>query len=257
MFPELSLAVAIIEMSVSIIGGMVEFMPTDLDHTDIQVLDALQRDAGLSAAELAERCNLTTTTAWRRLRRLEAAGVIQGRVAILNRREVGLHVLVFAQVKLMATGREALARFEQAVRGFPEVLDCYSLLGEKGFLLRIAVPSIDAYEAFFLDHLSRIPGLQAVNSNIALSTIKPSKRRPRYPWTLGPEPTSHAAMPVDVPDEVTALEDGLERWQDRLTFVSDEQGCGCCVSIFDVEGPRDAIDAIPPFLCASSEWSNS
>ncbi len=64
-------------------------------------------------------------------------------------------------------------------------------------------------------------------------------------------------MPVDVPDEVTALEDGLERWQDRLTFVSDEQGCGCCVSIFDVEGPRDAIDAIPPFLCASSEWSNS
>ncbi|HPF26980.1 MAG TPA: Lrp/AsnC family transcriptional regulator [Steroidobacteraceae bacterium] len=165
-------------MNISQNTPIVEYMTPDLDRTDIRILDALQRDATLSAAELAERCSLTTTTAWRRLQRLEQAGAIKSRVAILERRAVGLHVLVFAQVKLMATGREALARFEQAVRQFPEVLDCYSLLGEKDFLLRIVVPSIDAYEAFFLDHLSRIPGVQAVNSNIALSTIKETTALP-------------------------------------------------------------------------------
>ncbi|MCB1624903.1 MAG: Lrp/AsnC family transcriptional regulator [Pseudomonadales bacterium] len=150
----------------------------ELDRSDLRVLDALQRDASLSAAELADRCDLTTTTAWRRLQRLEKAGAIKARVAVLERRAVGLHVLVFTQIKLLATGREALAQFEQAVRHFPEVLDCYSLLGDRDFLLRIVVPSIDAYEAFFLDHLSRIPGIQSVNSSIALSTIKETTALP-------------------------------------------------------------------------------
>jgi Lrp/AsnC family transcriptional regulator len=149
-----------------------------LDRTDVRILDALQSDAALSAAALAERCSITTTTAWRRLQRLEREGAIKGRVAMLDRRALGLHVLVFAQVKLATTGRESLAKFEQAVRRFPEVLDCYSLLGEKDFLLRIVVPSIEAYEAFFLDRLSRIPGIQAVNSNIALSTVKETTALP-------------------------------------------------------------------------------
>jgi Lrp/AsnC family transcriptional regulator len=156
-------------------------MSLELDRTDIRILEALQRNATLSAADLAERCNLTTTTAWRRLQRLEKLGAIKARVAILDRRAVGLNVLVFAEVKLAATGREALAKFEHAVQRFPEVLDCYSLLGEKDFLLRIVVPSIEAYEAFFLDHLSRIPGVQAVNSNIALSTIKETTALPLPP----------------------------------------------------------------------------
>jgi Lrp/AsnC family transcriptional regulator len=129
-------------------------MALELDRADIRILDALQQNAALSASELAERCSLTTTTAWRRLQRLEKAGAIKGRVALLDRKAVGLNVLVFAQVKLATTGRESLARFEQAVQRHPQVLDCYSLLGDKDFLLRIVVPSIEAYEAFFLDHLS-------------------------------------------------------------------------------------------------------
>jgi Lrp/AsnC family transcriptional regulator len=153
-------------------------MTLELDRTDIRILDALQQDAALSASELAERCSVTTTTAWRRLQRLERAGAIKSRVALLDRKAIGLNVLVFAQVKLATTGRESLARFEQAVQRHPQVLDCYSLLGDKDFLLRIVVPSIEAYEAFFLDHLSRIPGVQAVNSTIALSTIKESTALP-------------------------------------------------------------------------------
>jgi Lrp/AsnC family transcriptional regulator len=85
---------------------------------------------------------------------------------------VGLDLMVFAHVKLENHGREALARFEHAVRDRPEVLECYTLLGEQDFLLRIVTRDIKTYEAFFLDYLSRIPGLQSVGSSIALSIIK-------------------------------------------------------------------------------------
>jgi Lrp/AsnC family transcriptional regulator len=149
-------------------------MTLEIDRTDARILDALQKDGSLSAAQLAERCNLTTTTAWRRLQRLEESGAIKGRVALLDRRKLGLNVVVFVEIKLATTGRDALASFERSIQKYPEVLDCYTIMGDKDFLLRIVVPSIEAYEAFFLDHLSRIPGVQAVNSTIALSVIKES-----------------------------------------------------------------------------------
>jgi Lrp/AsnC family transcriptional regulator len=149
-------------------------MTLAIDRTDARILDALQKDGSLSAAQLAERCNLTTTTAWRRLQRLEEAGAIRGRVAVLDRKKLGLNVVVFVEIKLATTGRDSLAAFEKAIQKYPEVLDCYTIMGDKDFLLRIVVPSIEDYEAFFLDHLSRIPGVQAVTSRIALSTIKES-----------------------------------------------------------------------------------
>jgi Lrp/AsnC family transcriptional regulator len=149
-------------------------MTLEIDRLDARILDALQKDGSLSAAQLAERCNLTTTTAWRRLQRLEEQGAIKGRVALLDRKKLGLNVVVFVEIKLATTGREALASFERSIQKYPEVMDCYTIMGDKDFLLRIVVPSIEAYEAFFLDHLSRIPGVQAVNSTIALSVIKES-----------------------------------------------------------------------------------
>src|SRR5512138_1298282 len=79
------------------------FMTIEIDRTDARILDALQKDGSLSAAQLAERCNLTTTTAWRRLQRLEAEGAIKGRVALLDRRKLGLNVVVFVEIKLAAT----------------------------------------------------------------------------------------------------------------------------------------------------------
>ena len=149
-------------------------MTVEIDRIDARILDALQKDGSLSAAQLAERCNLTTTTAWRRLQRLEENGAIKCRVALLDRKKLGLNVVVFVEIKLATTGRDALAAFERAIQKYPEVMDCYTIMGDKDFLLRIVVPSIEAYEAFFLDNLSRIPGVQAVNSTIALSVIKES-----------------------------------------------------------------------------------
>jgi Lrp/AsnC family transcriptional regulator len=91
---------------------------------------------------------------------------------LLDREAVGLSVMVFAHVRLSTQGREAIAKFEQAVRKHPEILECYTTLGEMDFLLRIVTRDIKAYEAFFLDHLSRFPMVQVVRTSIALSPIK-------------------------------------------------------------------------------------
>ena len=130
----------------------------NLDRTDLKILDVLQQQGNLSAAEIAEKVGLTATTAWRRISRLEEEGVIRQRVALLNREAVGLSVTVFAQVRLSTQGREAISRFEQVVRKHPEIMECYTMLGETDFLLRIVARDIRAYEAFYLDHLSRFPG---------------------------------------------------------------------------------------------------
>src|ERR1700683_467953 len=153
-------------------------MQSDLDRTDVRILDLLQAHGDLSAAQVAERLSLTASTCWRRITRLEAQGVIVKRVALLDREKLGLSVMVFSHVKLAGHGRDALLRFEQAVRAHPEILECYTLMGETDFLLRIACRDIKAYEAFFLDHLSRFPGVQSVNSSIALPVIKETPALP-------------------------------------------------------------------------------
>lgn len=156
-------------------------MQSALDRTDMRILDLLQAHGDLSAAQVAERLSLTASTCWRRITRLEEQGVILKRVALLDREKLGLSVLVFSHVKLAGHGRDALLRFEQAVRKHAEILECYTLMGETDFLLRIVCRDIKAYEAFFLDHLSRFPGVQSVNSSIALAVIKEKSALPLLP----------------------------------------------------------------------------
>jgi Lrp/AsnC family transcriptional regulator len=156
-------------------------MQSDLDRTDVRILDLLQAHGDLSAAQVAERLSLTASTCWRRITRLEEQGVILRRVALLDREKLGLSVMVFSHVKLAGHGRDALLRFERAVRIHPEILECYTLMGETDFLLRIVCRDIKAYEAFFLDHLSRFPGVQSVNSSIALAVIKEMTALPLLP----------------------------------------------------------------------------
>ena len=122
------------------------------------------------------RRKLSTTTCWRRIQQLEQNGVIKARVALLDRNALGLDVTIFAHVKLATTGRDALAEFEAAIRDRAEVLECYTLTGEWDFLLKIVTKNIKAYEAFYLDYLSRIP---CVRRSIHRSRSRSSRSRPR------------------------------------------------------------------------------
>ena len=153
-------------------------MQSELSRGDLRILELVQRHGDLSAAEVAERLSLSASTCWRRLSRLTELGIIKRRVAVLDREKLGLSVMVFSHVKLAGHGRDALLKFEQAVRAHPEILECYTLMGETDFLLRIVCRDIKAYEAFFLDHLSRFPGVQSVNSSIALAVIKETTALP-------------------------------------------------------------------------------
>jgi len=150
----------------------------ELDRVDRRILDALQGDGALSAAEIASRVGVAATTCWRRIHQLEQTGVIKGRVALLDRAALGLNLMIFAHVKLSTQGRDAIARFDQAIRRHPEVLECYTLMGDWDFLLRIVARDIKEYEAFFLDHLSKIPFVQSVTSSIALTVVKETTALP-------------------------------------------------------------------------------
>jgi len=149
-----------------------------LDAYEKRILRLLQEDASLSNAEIAEKVGLSASPCWRRIDRLEREGFIKRRVALLDRRKVGLNAQIFAQVKLNAHGRANLDEFAAAIRDLPEVLECYVMMGSVDFLLRIVAPDIEAYEKLFFNRLSQLPGVQEVNSTVALSEIKATTALP-------------------------------------------------------------------------------
>jgi len=151
---------------------------TELDPFEIKIIRELQRDANQTTAEIAERVGLSASPCWRRIDRLEREGVIRKHVAVIDRRKVGLNAHIFAQVKLNAHGRANLDEFGDAIRSFPEVLDAYVLMGTTDFMLRIVAKDIDAYERFFFDQLSKLSGVQEINSTVALSEIKSTNELP-------------------------------------------------------------------------------
>ncbi len=153
-------------------------MPEKLDEYERLILRLLQKDASLPIAVIAERVGLSPSPCWRRVNRLEQDGIIKRRVALVDRTKVGLRAQIFAQIKLNAHGRANLDEFTAAIREFPEVLECYVLMGSVDFMLRIVAEDIEAYERFFFEQLSQIPGVQEVNSVVALSEIKATTELP-------------------------------------------------------------------------------
>lgn len=145
---------------------------TALDAMDRRILDLLQREPGINATAIGDRIGLSQSACWRRMQRLRDDGIIREQSVTLDREKVGLNTMVFAHVKLTSHGRSNLAAFSEAVSDFPEVLDCYVLLGNVDFLLRVVTEDIKAYEQFFFEKLSQLPGIQEVNSSIVLSDVK-------------------------------------------------------------------------------------
>jgi Lrp/AsnC family transcriptional regulator len=147
-------------------------MPPRLDETDRAILDLLQRDASASVAEIADKVGLSQSPCWRRIQRLEQSGYVRERVAVLDRRKLGLNLEVFAHVRFARDTPDALASFEAAMRAAPEVVECHMLMGDIDFLLRIVTQDVEAYERFLRNTLAIQPGVRDIKSTISLSTVK-------------------------------------------------------------------------------------
>ncbi len=153
-------------------------MAGDLDKIDLKILKAMQEDASRSAAEIAEVVGLSQSPCWRRIQRLKDEGYISKIVAVLNPEKLNLRTQIFVQVKVSRADQVNLQEFSAAIRNFPEVMECHVILGAFDFLLRIVAQDIHAYEKFFFEKLSRVPGIQEVNSYVAISEIKATTALP-------------------------------------------------------------------------------
>ena len=142
-----------------------------MDATDRKILSLLQEDATLSIESIASKVHLSSTPCWKRIRRLENDGVIEKRVALLNPDKVGAGVTVFVAVKTNQHNRKWLDNFANSVEDMPEILDFYRMSGEIDYLLRVVVPDIVAFDAFYQRLISRVP-LSDVTSSFAMEQIK-------------------------------------------------------------------------------------
>ena len=142
-----------------------------LDEMDVKILRILQQDCTRSVADVGKEVGLSTTPCWRRIQKREEAGVIQRRVAILNAPKVNAGVTVFVSIKTDQHSLAWLEKFHAAVVDFPEVVEFYRMSGEVDYLLRVAVPDIAAYDAFYKRLIGRIE-ISKVSSAFAMEQIK-------------------------------------------------------------------------------------
>jgi len=142
-----------------------------LDEMDVKILRILQADSTRAVAEIGKEVGLSTTPCWRRIQKLEEAGVIEKRVALLDAAKVNAGVTVFVQIKTDQHSLKWLEKFHAAVTDFPEVVEFYRMSGDVDYLLRVVVPDIAAYDAFYKKLISRIE-IAKVSSAFAMEQIK-------------------------------------------------------------------------------------
>ena len=143
-----------------------------LNRTDRKLLEILQRDGRLTNLEIAGRVNLSPSACLRRIRALEAAGVVRRYVALVDPRKVGLGLMAFVNVKLEKRGRMPTEAFARAVKDWPEVLACHSLTGDMDYLLRVQVEDLDHFSRFVMDSLLKHPAVIDVKSSFVLEEVK-------------------------------------------------------------------------------------
>ncbi|SHL70458.1 Lrp/AsnC family transcriptional regulator [Phytopseudomonas punonensis] len=153
-------------------------MHEPLSAIDRRILRLLQRNADLSAAEIAKKVELSQSPCWRRINRLQEEGFIERKVALLNPKRLGFTITVFVSIKLSAHGRSNLDEFERAITGYSEVIECYTMAGSSDYLLKVVARDIASYERFLRDQLLQRPHVQEAHSSIAMSEVKRTTELP-------------------------------------------------------------------------------
>ncbi|MBN1957266.1 MAG: Lrp/AsnC family transcriptional regulator [Desulfuromonadales bacterium] len=155
----------------------------DFDHQDRLILKALQDDATLPVAEIAQRANLSPPSCWRRIRLLREAGVIRRQVALLDPQKVNLPVTVIASVTLRDKSVAGQTTFETFAGERDEVQECLLLSGGRDYQLKVIVPNIKAYEHFLTSVLLDLPIVESAESNFVL---REAKQTTALPLNLSP-----------------------------------------------------------------------
>ena len=160
-----------------------------LDRRDVDILAELQRDSRQTVQQLAARVGLSATPCWKRVKDMEAAGVIRGYGAVIDRERVGLQLCVLAEVNLTQHNETLVREFERAVASCPQIISCYSTTGGADYSIKVLAADIKSYEAFLHDTAFRLPGVTHIRSSVVLKEIKSESTLP----IRGP---GHAATPI-------------------------------------------------------------
>jgi Lrp/AsnC family transcriptional regulator len=148
-----------------------------MDAIDRKILAVVQEDASLSVAEIGQRVGLSSTPCWKRLQRLEAEGVIMRRVALIDPDKLGLGITVFVSVETGDHSQDWLKNFADVVGAMPEVMEFYRMAGDVDYMLRVVVPDIAGYDAFYKRLIAAVP-LKNVTSRFAMERIKSTTALP-------------------------------------------------------------------------------
>ena len=159
-----------------------------LDSASVRILQELQRDARQTVQQIAERVGLSSTPCWKRIKDMEATGVIRGYSALVDRAKVGLDLMVVVETNLSQHTEDLVQQFERAVAATPAIVRCLSTTGQADYILTVLVPGIAEYEQFLHATLFRLPGVAHVRSSIVLKEVKAEVRLPFDQGQTGREP---------------------------------------------------------------------
>lgn len=143
-----------------------------LDPTDRKILEHLQRDARTPNKDLALAVDLSEAACWRRVQRLHQSGVIRRVTAQVDRLKVGRKFVAFVDVSLQQPHFENTAQFEADVQAVPEILECHRLLGEVDYRLKVVVADLEAYNALYINRISRLTGVATTVSRAVMHEVK-------------------------------------------------------------------------------------
>ena len=149
-----------------------------LDAIDFRILDSLQENAGRTNAELAARVGLSPSPCLRRVRLLEAAGIIQKYVALVDREAIGLGLTVFVEVRLELKKQRAAEDFENSVRQFSEVMECHIVAGDYDYLLRVVLRDMADFRRFVMTRLLKLSNVASTRSSFSVGEVKQTTRLP-------------------------------------------------------------------------------
>ncbi len=149
-----------------------------LDRIDRQILTLMQEDASLPIQKVAERVGLSVNPCWRRIRQLEAAGVIEGRVALVNPEKVGLGLTVFVRVKTREHSADWARRLNEVIAAMPEIQECHRIGGDVDYLLKVVVEDMAGYDRTYKDIIARLPSLADVSALFSMERLKSATALP-------------------------------------------------------------------------------